>query len=127
MSDLLRPCGLKPARFLCPWDYLGKNTGVGLPFPSPRDLPDSGIELRCPTLQADSLASQLPWKPMFGLCFNVMTSHEKVLTRVQLTKLKIPGERNGYPLQYSCRRNHMHRGAKWDTVHGGRKELDTTE
>ena len=25
----------------------------GLPFPSPGDLPDSGIELRSPTLQAD--------------------------------------------------------------------------
>ena len=68
---------------------------MGLPFPSPRALPDSGIELRCPALQADSLASQLPPKPMFSLCFNVMTSHEKVLTRVQLSKLKIPRERNG--------------------------------
>ena len=26
---LLRPCGLQPARFLCPWDSPGKNTGVG--------------------------------------------------------------------------------------------------
>ena len=64
MSDILRPCGLKPARFLCPWDYPGKNTGVGLPFPSPRDLPDSGIELRCPALQADSLVSEPPNKSM---------------------------------------------------------------
>jgi len=29
MSDSLRPCGLKPARLLCPWDYPGKNTGEG--------------------------------------------------------------------------------------------------
>ena len=27
----------------------------GLPFPSPRDLPDPGIELGCPALQAYSL------------------------------------------------------------------------
>ena len=27
----------------------------GLPFPSPRDLPDPGIEPRAPALQADSL------------------------------------------------------------------------
>ena len=26
---LLRPHGLQPARFLCPWDFSGKNTGVG--------------------------------------------------------------------------------------------------
>ena len=25
----LRPCGLKPVTFLCPWDSPGKNTGVG--------------------------------------------------------------------------------------------------
>ena len=36
----------------------------GLPFPSPGDLPDSGIESRSPTLQADSLPSELnrTWK-----------------------------------------------------------------
>ena len=30
----------------------------GLPFTSPGDLPDPGIELRSPTLQADSLPSK---------------------------------------------------------------------
>ena len=30
----------------------------GLPFPSPGDLPDTGIESRSPTLQADSLPSE---------------------------------------------------------------------
>ena len=32
----------------------------GLPFPSPRDLPDPGIKVRSPALQADSLQSELP-------------------------------------------------------------------
>ena len=36
----------------------------GLPFPSPGDLPDSGIEPRSPALQADSLLSEPPGKPM---------------------------------------------------------------
>ena len=31
VSDSLRPHGLHPARFLCPWDSQGKNTGVGCP------------------------------------------------------------------------------------------------
>ena len=31
----------------------------GLPFPSPGDLPDPGIESRSPALQADSLPSEL--------------------------------------------------------------------
>ena len=29
---LLQPRGLQPARLLCPWDFLGKNTGVGCHF-----------------------------------------------------------------------------------------------
>ena len=35
----------------------------GLPFPSPEDLPDPGIELKSPALQADALPSELPGKP----------------------------------------------------------------
>ena len=35
----------------------------GLPFPSPGDLPDPGIEPWFPTLQADSLPSESPGKP----------------------------------------------------------------
>ena len=35
----------------------------GLPFPSPGDLPDPGIEPRSPTLWADSLPSGRPGKP----------------------------------------------------------------
>ena len=33
-----------------------------LPFPSPGDLPDLGIKLGFPALQADSLASEHPGK-----------------------------------------------------------------
>ena len=32
----------------------------GLPFPSPGDLPDAGIEPRSPALQADSIPSEPP-------------------------------------------------------------------
>ena len=35
----------------------------GLPFPSPGDLPDPGIERRSPALQADTLTSKPPGKP----------------------------------------------------------------
>ena len=34
----------------------------GLPFPSPGDLPDPGIEPRPPALQADTLLSEPPGK-----------------------------------------------------------------
>ena len=36
----------------------------GLPFPSPGDLPDPGIEPRSPAQQADALSSDLPEKPI---------------------------------------------------------------
>ena len=35
----------------------------GLPFPSPGDLPDPGVEPRSPELQADSLPSEPPGNP----------------------------------------------------------------
>ena len=35
----------------------------GLPFPSPGDLPNPGIEPGSPTLQADALTSEPPGKP----------------------------------------------------------------
>ena len=37
----------------------------GLPFPSPEDLPDPGIKLTSPALQADPLPSEPPEKPKF--------------------------------------------------------------
>ena len=36
----------------------------GLPFPSPGDLPEAGIEPGSPALQADSLPSETPGKPL---------------------------------------------------------------
>ena len=41
----------------------------GLPFPSPRDLPDPEMEPRSPALQAVSLPSEPPGKPKnTGMC-----------------------------------------------------------
>jgi len=37
----------------------------GLPCPPPGDLPDPGIKLRSPTLQADSLPSEPPGRSMW--------------------------------------------------------------
>ena len=39
----------------------------GLPFPSAVDLPDPGIKLRSPALQADSLPSEPPGKSSIQL------------------------------------------------------------
>ena len=60
MSDSLQSHGLQPTRLICLWGFPGKNIGVGLPFPSPGDLPDPGIGPGSPALQADSLSSEPP-------------------------------------------------------------------
>ena len=41
----------------------------GLPFPSPGDLPNPGIEPRSPTLQADALPSEPPGEPILFFTF----------------------------------------------------------
>ena len=47
------------------WEYWN-----GLPFPSPGDLPDPGIEPRSSTLQADALTSEPPGSPILCLLLN---------------------------------------------------------
>ena len=42
----------------------------GLPFPSPGDLPDPGIELGSPALQADALTSEPPGKQFYKVGIN---------------------------------------------------------
>ena len=44
-------------------EFSGQEYWSGLPFPSPGDLPDPGIEPGSPALQADSLPSEPPGKP----------------------------------------------------------------
>ena len=51
----------QPGSSLSPWNFSGKNTGVGC-HSLLQDLPDPGIELGSPALQADSLPSEPPGK-----------------------------------------------------------------
>ena len=52
---LLWPHGLSPTRLLCPWDFSGKNTGVGCHFLLQRIFPTQGLNLRLLLWQVDSL------------------------------------------------------------------------
>ena len=47
----------------------------GLPFPSPGDLPDPGIEPGSPALQVDSLPSEPPGKPYLDYLTSVGKEH----------------------------------------------------
>ena len=47
-----------------------------MPFPSPGDLPDPGIEPRSPTLEADALTSEPPGFSLFLDYFVVVKKSE---------------------------------------------------
>ena len=58
VPDSLQPRGLQPARLLCPWDFSGKDTGVGCHFLLQRIFLTQGLKLCLLHLlywQADSL------------------------------------------------------------------------
>ena len=61
----------------------------GLPFPSPGDLPDPGIEPRSPALQADALTSEPRGKPL-TILDSVLKSKDVTLpTKVYIVKTMI--------------------------------------
>ena len=70
MSDSVRPQRWQPTRLPRPWDSPGKNTGVGSLSVLQGYLPDPGIELGSPALQADSLPTELPGKDWREEAFN---------------------------------------------------------
>ena len=51
----------------------------GLPFPSPEDRPNPGVELRFPELQANSLSSEPPGKIYLSLYTYINISFISVL------------------------------------------------
>ena len=63
VSNSLRPHELQPTRLLCSWGFSRQDYWSGLTCLPPGDFPNSGIEPRSPTLQADSLPSEPPGKP----------------------------------------------------------------
>ena len=43
MSDSMQSHGLQPTKLLCPWDFPGKNTGVGCHFFLQEIFPTQGL------------------------------------------------------------------------------------
>ena len=74
-SEKVKVTSLSPVQlFATPWTvahqappsvgFSRQEYRSGLPFPSPGDLPDPGIEPGSPALQTDALPSEPPGKPM---------------------------------------------------------------
>ena len=71
----------------------------GLPFPSPGKLPNPGIKLQSPALQADSLLSEPPGKPLHMIKIFFMqkeTGNVRVLCeKIFACKKKLPSSYEG--------------------------------
>ena len=73
--------------------FSDENTGSGLSFPPPGDLPNPGIEPATPVspaLQADSLPTEPSGKPLdvitlvyFFLCFQI----QKIITKITVKEI----------------------------------------
>ena len=55
----------------------------GLPFPSPEDLPNPGIEPGSPTFQADALESEPPEKPKIHIYVHICTIYIYIYVHTQ--------------------------------------------
>ena len=64
VSDSFRPHELQPTRFLCPWDFPGKNTVMDRHSLLQGIFPTQGSNLCILHWQADSLLSKPPGKPI---------------------------------------------------------------
>ena len=63
----------------------------GLPFPSPGDLPDPGVEPRSPTLQVDSLLCEPTGearRPLKKLKFHIINVSRIILTSISHSSYK---------------------------------------
>ena len=69
----------------------------GLPFPSPGDLPNPGIESRSPTLQADSLPADPQGKP-FIKKFNITLPYSRTVPFLGI----YPGEMKAFVHSKTC-------------------------
>ena len=61
---LLRSHGLKPTRFLCPWNSPGKNTGVGCHFLLQGIFQTQGLNPCHPRWYVDSLPLRHQGRPL---------------------------------------------------------------
>ena len=89
---------LLPTRLLCPWDFIGKNTGEGCHFLLQKIFPTQGSNpclLHCwqsPTLQVNSLLteSQLDLPPSFPNCYLCAATWSEILHAPLREKSRFP-------------------------------------
>ena len=112
-SESLQLHGLQPTRFLCPWDFSGKNSGVACHFLPLRDLPDPEIKLMAlasPSFQVHSLP----------LCHHLKDSHNRkqVWTHQKtLVETKQTNKQKTTKLKHLCKTFVIHSFAQLCVTH----------
>ena len=98
------------------------------------DLPDPGIKLGSPALQADSLPAEPQWYvyivdfPCGSMVKNLPANARGIRDVGSIPGLgRSPGGGHGNPLQYSCLENPHGQRSLAGYGPWGHKELDTTE
>ena len=62
----------------------------GLPFPSPGDLPSSGMEPWSPALQADSIPAEPPGKHVCNMCiYNIIRKQMEFKWQLHFSSIRI--------------------------------------
>ena len=98
----------------------------GLPFSSPGNLPNPGMEPRSPALQAESLLPVTLLGFPAGSDCKESACHAGDLGLIPGSG-RYPGEGNGYPLLYSGLENFVDRGTWRAIVHGAVKSRTTEQ
>ena len=90
MADSVRPHRRKPTRVLCPWDSLGKNTGMSCHFllQCMKVKSESEVSQLCPTL-SDPMDCSTPGSSVHG-SFSGLVS-QLCTTLCNLMDLSLPG------------------------------------
>ena len=94
-----------------------------LPFPSPGELPDAGIEPGSPTLQADALLTELCGKPYIK--FSLKISHVYISKAEELTS-KVDVETEMLELYEAFLYNHSQLGFVLSSYHSFTTESNTS-
>ena len=90
MSDSLRILWTVAQQAPLSMEFSRQEQWIGLPLPSPGDLPNTGVKPRSSTLKADSLPIELPKKPKnsvqpipFSFCIALKLSRDGVVGQMR--------------------------------------------
>ena len=88
MSNSVRPQRRQPTRLPCPWDSLGKNTGVGCHFllQCVKVKSESEVAQSCPTL-SDPMGCSLPGSSIHGIFQGRVLEWGAIMESVQFSSV----------------------------------------